>query len=91
MRRAGVEPAVPEAGGLQPLGLANAQPTHLVPVAQVGFEPTASLVLSQGGLPVAYRAVLSISAQRRIRTCNHPGLSRIALPVGVPGRFVGHL
>ena len=27
------------------------------PVAQVGLEPTASLVLSQGGLPVAYRAV----------------------------------
>ena len=27
-----------------------------VAVAQVGFEPTASLVLSQGGLPVAYRA-----------------------------------
>jgi hypothetical protein len=25
-------------------------------VAQVGIEPTASLVLSQGGLPVAYRA-----------------------------------
>ena len=27
-----------------------------VQVAQVGVEPTASLVLSQGGLPVAYRA-----------------------------------
>jgi hypothetical protein len=26
-------------------------------VAQVGIEPTASLVLSQGGLPVAYRAM----------------------------------
>ena len=26
-------------------------------IAQVGFEPTASLVLSQGGLPIAYRAV----------------------------------
>jgi hypothetical protein len=60
-------------------------------VAQVGVEPTASLVLSQGGLPVAYRAVLSSSAQRRIRTCNHPGLSRIALPLGVPGRIAGHL
>jgi hypothetical protein len=60
-------------------------------VAQVGFEPTASLVLSQGGLPVAYRAVLCAGAQRRIRTCNHPGLSRIALPVGVPERFIGHL
>ena len=28
----------------------------VVRVAQVGVEPTASLVLSQGGLPVAYRA-----------------------------------
>jgi hypothetical protein len=28
-----------------------------VSVAQVGIEPTASLVLSQGGLPVAYRAM----------------------------------
>ncbi len=27
-------------------------------MAQVGVEPTASLVLSQGGLPVAYRAVV---------------------------------
>ena len=27
-------------------------------VAQVGLEPTASLVLSQGGLPIAYRAIL---------------------------------
>mgnify|MGYP006899819690 CR=1 FL=1 len=29
-------------------------------VAQVGLEPTASLVLSQGGLPVAYRAVVDL-------------------------------
>ena len=52
-------------------------------VAQVGFEPTASLVLSQGGLPVAYRAAC---AQTRSRTSNRPGLSRAALPVGVSGR-----
>ena len=26
-------------------------------IAQVGLEPTASLVLSQGGLPIAYRAM----------------------------------
>jgi hypothetical protein len=31
---------MPGAGGLQPLGLANAQPTHFVPVARVGVEPT---------------------------------------------------
>ena len=28
-------------------------------VTQVGLEPTASLVLSRGGLPIAYRAVIS--------------------------------
>ncbi len=46
----------PEAGGLRPLELANAQPTQMNQVTRVGFEPTASMVLSQGGLPVAYRA-----------------------------------
>jgi hypothetical protein len=51
-------------------------------IAQVGFEPTASLVLSQGGLPIAYRAA---SAQTRSRTSNRAGLSRAALPIGVSG------
>ena len=32
----------------------------VVLVAQVGVEPTASLVLSQGGLPIAYRAVVDL-------------------------------
>ena len=54
-------------------------------VAQVGLEPTASLVLSQGGLPIAYRAIFSVSAQNRTRTCKRPGLSRAALPLGVSG------
>ena len=45
---------IPEAAALQAVGLAHAQPTHVVSVAQVGVEPTASLVLSQGGLPIAY-------------------------------------
>ena len=31
--------------------------TYLCQIARVGLEPTASLVLSQGGLPIAYRAV----------------------------------
>ena len=31
---------------------------NLLQVAQVGVEPTASLVLSQGGLPIAYRAAV---------------------------------
>ena len=29
----------------------------MFPMALVGLEPTASLVLNQGGLPIAYRAV----------------------------------
>ena len=35
-----------------------AAPRGQVSVAQVGVEPTASKVLSRGGLPVAYRAVV---------------------------------
>src|SRR5579863_6095733 len=52
-------------------------------LAQVGLEPTASFVLSEGGLPIAYRAQLSIehSAQGRTRTCKLSGLSRTALPL----------
>ena len=48
-------------------------------MAQVGLEPTASLVLSQGGLPVAYRAV------PRRESNPHLGLSRAAL-IGVLGK-----
>ena len=57
-------------------------------IAQVGLEPTASLVLSQGGLPIAYRAMFLWIAQGGIRTRNHSGLSRAAQPVGVPGRSI---
>ena len=32
----------------------------MLSVAQVGVEPTASLVLGQGGLPVAYRAIFCL-------------------------------
>ena len=38
-------------------------------VARVGLEPTAFLVLSQGGLPIAYRADCFVSARSRSRTC----------------------
>ena len=48
-------------------------------VAQEGFEPSASLVLSESGLPVAYRAVISSgrlrcewSGSRGTRTHNSP-------------------
>ena len=50
-------------------------------VARVGFEPTASLVLSQSGLPIAYRAVIEMSGAPGNRTpifC----LQNRRLPVG---------
>ena len=40
MRRAGVEPALPEAGGLQPPGHAHAQPTHDVRSIDAGGSRT---------------------------------------------------
>jgi hypothetical protein len=53
VRRAGVEPAQRYAGGLQPLRLANAQPTHVLAVARVGIEPTDDHQgLSLAALPV---------------------------------------
>src|SRR5262245_61966265 len=54
-----------------------------------GVEPSASLVLSESGLPVAYRAGRGLNpgatTQGGIRTHRRPGLSRAARPVGVPG------
>jgi hypothetical protein len=55
-------------------------------VAQVGLEPTASLVLSESGLPIAYRAVLISCAQDGSRTHKHLGLSQAALPICVRER-----
>ncbi len=46
----------------------------------MGLEPTASLVLSQSGLPLPTEP---ISAQGRSRTGIRAGLSRAALPVGL--------
>ena len=62
-------------------------------MAQVGLEPTASLVLGQGGLPIAYRAVLTDVPKAGVEPANtrRPTFdrcpSRVALPVGVPGRL----
>ena len=60
-----------ETSDLRPEGCIFPQASGLNPqVAQVGFEPTASLGLSQGGLPVAYRAksisisLLAVSHER---------------------------
>jgi hypothetical protein len=50
----GFEPAISCVTGRRALRAAP-QGRPMFPVVQVGFEPTASLVLSQGGLPVAYR------------------------------------
>jgi hypothetical protein len=41
----------PKAGGLRPLGLANAQPTRLKLVTRVGVEPTDHEGLSFAALP----------------------------------------
>ena len=57
VRRAGVEPAKPEGGWVTATEACQCPTDACYRVAQVGVEPTASLVLSQGGLPVAYRAV----------------------------------
>jgi hypothetical protein len=112
MTREGVEPSKSRRFELRRFASLRTAPSL---VAQVGLEPTASLVLSQGGLPIAYRAVsvehrgieprssacktdvfplderpmffFHFSAQSRSRTCKHPGLSRVALPVGVPGHW----
>ena len=51
----GFGPAISCVTGRRALQAAPRGHVH-VQVAQVGVEPTASLVLSQGGLPVAYRA-----------------------------------
>lgn len=59
---------------------------HISTLAREGFEPSASLVLSESGLPVAYRAFGRESAQGGIRTPTHPVLSRAARPIGVLGR-----
>jgi hypothetical protein len=55
---AGFEPAISTVTGWR--ALRAALQGRDVSVAQVGFEPTASLVLSQGGLPVAYRAAVFV-------------------------------
>ena len=53
VRRAGVEPANPQGmAGLRPVGLANAQSSHVVRVAQAGVEPADHQGLSLVALPI---------------------------------------
>ena len=58
-------------------------------MAQEGLEPSASLVLSESGLPIAYRAANTCthrpSTQGGSRTHRHPGLSRAARPLAYLG------
>ena len=58
-------------------------------MAQEGVEPSASLVLSESGLPVAYRAGRGLNpgatTQGGIRTHRRPGLSRAAQPLAYLG------
>jgi hypothetical protein len=58
-------------------------------MAQEGVEPSASLVLSESGLPVAYRAGRDLNpgptTQGGIRTHRRPGLSRAARPLAYLG------
>ena len=61
----GFGPAISCVTGRRALQAAPRGHVH-VPVAQVGVEPTASLVLSQGGLPVAYRAAVVPDRSRTI-------------------------
>src|SRR5262249_6628421 len=60
-------------------------------MAQEGVEPSASLVLSESSLPIAYRAGRDLNpgatTQGGSRTHRRPGLSRAARPLGVPGRL----
>src|SRR3954452_2491817 len=58
-------------------------------MAQEGVEPSASLVLSESGLPIAYRAGRDLNpgatTQRGSRTHRRPGLSRAARPLAYLG------
>lgn len=53
----GFEPTISTVTGWRALRTAPRE-DFMNRIAQVGLEPTASLVLSQGGLPIAYRAML---------------------------------
>ena len=93
----GFEPTISTVTGWRALRAALRGRDLSIAVAQVGGEPTASLVLSRGGLPVAYRAVV-FSTQSRSRTCKRPATyaermcpSRNALPIGVSGHRVAEV
>ncbi len=94
----GLEPALTDR---QSVVLAANTTSPLPSVAQVGFEPTAVLVLSQDGRPVAYRAMFtSYSLRPTLHSpCHCPeqesnlqtrGFKPCRSAVGVPGRMFQH-
>ena len=84
----GFEPAISTLTGWRAL---RAAPRRRDRMAQEGFEPSASLVLSESGLPVAYRAehlhpdASNPGTQGGSRTHRRPGLSRAAQPLAYLG------
>src|SRR5215831_15656017 len=57
-------------------------------MAQEGFEPSASLVLSESGLPIAYRAEMScVQYPGWDSNPQAPGFKPGRSAIGVPGRF----
>ena len=80
----GFEPTISCVTGRRALQAAPRGHVH-VQVAQVGFEPTASLVLSQGGLPVAYRAN---SSPGRTRTADRHLVKVLPSPLGYRTVFI---
>ena len=59
-------------------------------VAQVGVEPTASLGLSKGGLPIAYRARASLFTSGGDATPLHKVRAETAeCPVGIEPTYAG--
>ena len=61
----------------------------MISVAQMGLEPTASLLLSQGGLPIAYRAVDELHQYpEQGSNLQSLGVRPSRSTDGVPGRVV---
>jgi hypothetical protein len=87
VRRAGVEPAKPEAGGLRPLGLSNARPTHRYRSAPDGSRTRDLPVDNRASLPPAPRGRCKESGPGGSRTHRRLLLRQVALPVCLPGHM----
>src|SRR5438445_246820 len=95
----GFEPTISTLRGWRPLqaGTARVSSTHHLSVAQVGLEPTASLVLSESGLPDCLPSHVSLPrCQRTWRTVpgvgvepTRAGSKPASLPLADPGISAG--